>query len=218
MMVSCMAGDDDVLYGRRWWCLVWPETVMSCMAGDGNVLYGRRLWSLVWPETVMSRMAGDDCWLWYGLMAFSRTCAFIYIGLVALLDRIQSSFCKYHYFNNTIFLAPTAYQAGYQAHLPLCWKVPGIHCPLWMESRVYCILCRWKRSQGGSGEGMKATIKCEDCIEALCFTPKQNCFYEFHHMLSIFIYSGGIWLDCGCVMCILKGGRLWARTRLPAKG
>jgi hypothetical protein len=25
-------------------------------------------------------------------MAFSRTCTFIYIGLVALLDRIQSSF------------------------------------------------------------------------------------------------------------------------------
>jgi hypothetical protein len=25
-------------------------------------------------------------------------------------------------------------------------------------------------------------------------------------MLSIFIYSGGIWLDCGSVMCILKAG------------
>jgi len=23
-------------------CLVWPETVMSRMAGDGDVLYGRR--------------------------------------------------------------------------------------------------------------------------------------------------------------------------------
>jgi len=87
-----------------------------------------------------------------------------------------------------------------------------------MESRVDCFLCRWKRSQGGSGEGMKTTIKCEDCNEALGFTPKQNCFYEFRHIYSIFIYSGGIWLDCGCVMCILKRARLWARTRLPAKG
>jgi hypothetical protein len=29
---------------------------------------------------------------------------------------------------------------------------------------------------------MKTNIKCEDCNEALCFTPKRNCFYEFHHM------------------------------------
>jgi len=35
---------------------------------------------------------------------------------------------------------------------------------------------------GGSGEGMKTSIKCEDCNEALCFTPKRNCFYQFHHM------------------------------------
>ena len=41
--------------------------------------------------------------------------------------------------------------------LPLCRKVPGMHSPLWMESRVDCFLCRWKRSQGGSGEGMKTT-------------------------------------------------------------
>jgi hypothetical protein len=66
--------------------------------------------------------------------------------------------------------------------LPLCQKVPGMHSPLWMESRVDCFLCRWKRSQGGSGEGMKTNIKCEDCNEALCFTPKRNCFYEFHYM------------------------------------
>jgi len=66
--------------------------------------------------------------------------------------------------------------------LPHCQKVPGMHSPLWMESRVDCFLCRWRRCQGGSGEGMKTSIKCEDCNEALCFTPKQNCFHEFHHM------------------------------------
>jgi len=66
--------------------------------------------------------------------------------------------------------------------LPLCQNVPGMHSPLWMESRVDCFLCRWKRSQGGSGESMKTTIKCEDCNEPLCFTPKQIFFYEFHHM------------------------------------
>ena len=47
----------------------------------------------------MSRMAGDDCWLWYGLMTFSRTCTFIYIALVALLDRIQLSFSNHQYLN-----------------------------------------------------------------------------------------------------------------------
>ena len=40
--MSCMAGDGDVLYGRRLRCLVWPETVMSRKAGDGDVSYGRR--------------------------------------------------------------------------------------------------------------------------------------------------------------------------------
>jgi len=29
---------------------------------------------------------------------------------------------------------------------------------------------------------MKTSIKCEDCNEALCFIPKPNYFYEFHHM------------------------------------
>jgi hypothetical protein len=66
--------------------------------------------------------------------------------------------------------------------LPLCQKVPGMHSPLWLESRVDCFLCRWRRIQGGSGEGMKTNIKCKHCNEALCFTPKRNCFYEFHHM------------------------------------
>ena len=56
--------------------------------------------------------------------------------------------------------------------LPLCQKGQGMHSPLWMESRLGCFLCRWKRSQVGSGEGMKTTINCEDYNEALCFTPK----------------------------------------------
>ena len=66
--------------------------------------------------------------------------------------------------------------------LPLSRRIPGIHSPLWMESRADCFLCRWRRSQGGDGEPMKTSIKCEDCNEALCFTPQRNCFYEFHHM------------------------------------
>jgi len=90
--------------------------------------------------------------------------------------------------------------------LPLCPKVTGMHFPLWLESWVDCFLFRWRRSQGGSGDCMKTSVKCEDCNEALCFTPKQNCFYEFHHMKSIFIHSRGIWLDCGCVMCIVNAG------------
>jgi len=55
---------------------------------SGCVSCGRRWWWLVWPESVMSCMGEDDCWLWYKLMAFSRTHTLIYIGLVALLDRI----------------------------------------------------------------------------------------------------------------------------------
>jgi len=102
--------------------------------------------------------------------------------------------------------------------LPLCRKVPGMDSPPWMESRVDCFLCRWRRTQGGSGEGMKTSIKCEDCNEALCFTPKQNCFHESHHMWSISIYSRGIWLDCGCVMCILKAGPSVGPNPVTSKG
>jgi len=66
--------------------------------------------------------------------------------------------------------------------LPIHRKVPGMHSLLWMENRVECFLCRWRRSQGGSGEGIRSSIKCDDCNEVLCFPPKQNCFHEFHHM------------------------------------
>jgi len=35
---------------------------------------------------------------------------------------------------------------------------------------------------------MKNTLKYKDCNEGLCFTPKRNCFHEFHYLLSMFIY------------------------------
>jgi len=63
---------------------------------------------LVWLETVISCMAGDDCWLWYGLMAFSHTCTLIYIGLVALLDRTKS----FSSITNS-----TGYKPGYRYYL-----------------------------------------------------------------------------------------------------
>ena len=98
---------------------------------------------------------------------------------------------------------PTRQDSKYTP-LPLCQKVPGMHFPLWTAKRVDGFHCRWRRSQSGSGEGMKTSIKCEDCNETSGFTHRGNCFYELHYMSSISIYSGGIWLDCGCVMCILK--------------
>jgi hypothetical protein len=52
---------DTALSRRRRCHLVQSEMEMSCMAGDGDVLYGRRRRCLVWLESVMSRMAGDDC-------------------------------------------------------------------------------------------------------------------------------------------------------------
>jgi len=103
-----------VLYGRRQWCLVWPETEKSRMAGDCDVSYGRRKGCLIWPETVMSRMAGDNCWLWYRLMALSCTCTLIYIGLVALWDRIHSSFSS--------ITISTGYEPGYCYYLSISWS------------------------------------------------------------------------------------------------
>ena len=101
---------------------------------------------------------------------------------------------------------------------PLCQYVPGMHSPFRIESTVDCFLCRWKRSQGDSGEGMKTTIKWEDSIEDLCFTPKWNWFCKFHHMLCIFIYCRSIWLDWGCVMCILKAGPFMGPNLATGKG
>jgi len=91
-----------------------PETEMSSTVGDGDVLYGRRRRCLVWPETEMSRMAGDDCWLWYGLMAFSRTCTLIYIGLVALIDRIhnQASLSSLFQHNDSAVIPSSSLQFG----------------------------------------------------------------------------------------------------------
>jgi hypothetical protein len=37
-------------------------------------------------------------------------------------------------------------------------------------------------------------------------------------MWSISIYSGGIWLDCGCVMCILKAGPSVGPNPVTGKG
>jgi len=73
---SCTAGDGDILYSRRRRCLVWPETEMTCTAWDGDVSYGRRwLLTLVWVDGIQP--------YWY---------IHIYTDLVALLDRLQSSF------------------------------------------------------------------------------------------------------------------------------
>jgi len=102
--------------------------------------------------------------------------------------------------------------------LPLCPTVPGMHSSLWMKSSGDCILSIWRRSQGDSRESIKTCIKCDNLNEALYFTPKRNCFYEYHHMCSIFIYSVGIWLDCGCVMCILKAGPAMYQNLVTSKG
>jgi hypothetical protein len=109
-------------------------------------------------------------------------------------------------------------QVTKQTPQPLCRKVPGMHPPLWTESRVDCFLCRWRRSLGGRGEGMKTTIKCEDCNETLCITPNQNCFHEFHSLWSMSTYCGGICLDCGSVMCILKAGPSVGPNPVTGKG
>jgi len=37
-------------------------------------------------------------------------------------------------------------------------------------------------------------------------------------MWSILIYSGGIWLDCGCVMCIGKSGQSMGLNPDKSKG
>ena len=104
-----------------------------------------------------------------------------YTNCISNRPQLWGSWCRYTC--NTICPAPTAYQASYQAHHPAP-RLKGTRNAFLalMGSRVDCFLCRWRRSQRGSGEGMKPSIKCEDCNEALCFTPKQNCFHEFHHM------------------------------------
>jgi len=86
--------------------------------------------------------------------------------------------------------------------LPLCQKVPGMHSLLWMESRVDCFLCRWRRSQGGSGEGMKTSIKCEDCNVALCFTPNQIVFMNFT-ICRVFRFILGAFGWIVVVWCVL---------------
>jgi len=133
-----------------------------------------------------------------------------------------SGFTKNHSVgsHHPICLEPTAYQASIQEHLhSISRKIPGMHSPLWMESRVDCFLCSWRWHQGRSGEDMKTNIKCKDCNEALCFTPKRNGFYEFCHMCSIFIYAGGKkWLNNVCVICTLKASPSMGPNLVTGKG
>jgi len=130
---------------------------------------------------------------------YIRSCMYLFLRIYAGSNQ---------YFNNTIChhshcLLPCCIPSTPPSPLP---KVPEMYSPLWMESRVDCFLWRWKRSQSGSGECMETNIKCENCNEALCFILKQNGFYGYHHMWSILIYSGGIWQDCGFVMCNSRVG------------
>ena len=39
-------------------CFIWPGTVMSCMAGNSNVLYGWRQLCLVGPEITVDYHTG----------------------------------------------------------------------------------------------------------------------------------------------------------------
>ena len=58
-----LAGDWDVLYGRRRRCLIWPETEMSYMAGDGDVSHGRRwLLTLVWADGIQPYLHSHIYW------------------------------------------------------------------------------------------------------------------------------------------------------------
>jgi hypothetical protein len=65
---------------------------------------------------------------------------------------------------------------------------------------------------------MKTSIKYKDCNDTLCFPPKRICFHEFHRMSSISIYAGSNWLDCGCVMCILKAASSVGPNLVTGKG
>jgi len=74
-------------------CLVWPQ---------------RRC--LVWPEMEISCMAGDDCWLWYGLMAFSRISHSYILALCpSLIDGSQAFSCQYF---NIVFFIDLQYLPG----------------------------------------------------------------------------------------------------------
>ena len=99
--MSCTVGGGYVSYSRRRRCFVWLEIKMSSMAGHDDVPYGQR-WqlTLVWADGIRL--------YWY---------FHIYNGLVALLDRIQSSFtsitistgytpgaCFNLYSTNTLFI------------------------------------------------------------------------------------------------------------------
>jgi hypothetical protein len=65
-------------------------------------------------------------------------------------------------------------------YCPLGWKVPAMHSPHWMQSWVDGFFCRRRRSQSASRGDMETSIKCEDCNETVCFTHKQNRFYDWN--------------------------------------
>jgi len=90
-VMSCTVGDRDAWYGRRQRCLLSLETEMSCIAGDGDVSYAQR-----WLLTLVQADGIQPYWYVH-----------IYTGFVAFLDRVQLSFLKHHYFNNTIAYART---------------------------------------------------------------------------------------------------------------
>jgi len=53
----------------------------------------------------------------------------------------------------------------------------------------------------------------------LCVSyPNEIVFMNFTICRVFFIYSGGIWLDCGCVMCILKVGPSVGPNPVTGKG
>jgi len=63
------------IYGQRLWYLVWPEMLMSWMGENCDDSYGQRLLrTLIWADGILLYLHFH-----------------IYILLVALLDRIQSS-------------------------------------------------------------------------------------------------------------------------------
>jgi len=65
-----------------------------------------------------------------------------------------------------------------------------MHSPLWMESRIDCFLCRWKRSQGDSGDGMKISIQCKDCNEACVSHTNEIAFMNFT-LCGLFLFIQG---------------------------
>lgn len=98
-------------------------------------------------------------------------------------------------------LPPLLFRLVTQLNLcPRCQNLPRMHCPLSMESWLHCCLCRWKRSEGDSGQYMKTSKKCDNYNKNLYFTPIPNYFHEFHHMQSILIDVMDMWAHSSCMI------------------